>query len=93
MALRGGKAYYLISRMPVRQWRRLALQTGVKGAFDEMVKLVEASADAIDRLGSKLPPGFPEYVWRSIAEGVKGHRKLFLDILPSLDENPAEDAG
>ncbi len=90
MALRGSRAYYLISRIPIRQWRRLAVQTGVEGAFDEMVQLADAAAGAIARLESALPSGFPEHIWHSITGGIARHRQLFLDS--SAAANALEDS-
>jgi hypothetical protein len=81
MALRGSKAYYHISRIPIRQWQRLALQTGVVGAFEAMVQLVDGAAAAVARLESTLPVGFPETVWRSVTDGIATHRTHFLDAL------------
>lgn len=80
MALRGSKPYYLISRIPMRQWRALAAQTGVEGAFDEMRGLVESSETALRRLEPTLPRHFPEHVWRTISDGVARHRRDFLDM-------------
>ena len=91
MALRGSKAYYHISRIPIRQWERLALQTGVKGAFSEMVQLVEGATDAMSRVGSALPSGFPEHIWRSIADGVARHRRHFLDVLAATNASREAD--
>jgi serine/threonine-protein kinase HipA len=79
MALRGSRPYYHINRIPIRQWRRLALQTRVDGAFDELVQLADAAAGALARLESALPPGFPEHVWRTVTQGIAKHRQLFLD--------------
>jgi serine/threonine-protein kinase HipA len=88
MALRGSRAYYLISRIPIRQWRRLALHTRVDGAFDEFVQLADAAAGAIARLESALPTGFPEHVWRAITDGVARHRQLFLDSSAAMNMLP-----
>jgi serine/threonine-protein kinase HipA len=84
MALRGSRAYYHISRIPIRQWHRLALQTGVAGAFDDMVQLVRSADAALARVESKLPPHFPEHLWSSISAGVRRHRARFLEMVPSL---------
>jgi serine/threonine-protein kinase HipA len=78
MAIRGSRPYRALSRIAVRQWRRLAQQTAVPEAFDEMLRMVEDADRALSRVEQRLPADFPGYVWESIATGVRRHRDRFL---------------
>lgn len=78
MAIRGSRPYRALGRIAVRQWQRLAQQTSVPGAFDEMRRMVEESESALARVEQRLPADFPGYVWESIASGVRRHRERFL---------------
>lgn len=81
MALRGKRTHRHIQRIAVRHWRALAAQTGVQGAFERMVALVEDSDRALSALDTMLPDSFPEYVWTRISDGVRKQRDAFLSAL------------
>lgn len=81
MAVRGKTSHRHLDRISVRHWRQLALRTGESAAFQQMVGLVEEAEVALESLSRKLPRGFPDYVWSSIASGVEHQRKRFLDVL------------
>jgi len=81
MAIRGSKPYRVLGRIAHRHWKKLALETSVPGAFEEMVRLVENSERALSSVEQKLPNDFPGYVWERIALGLRKHRERFLAAL------------
>jgi serine/threonine-protein kinase HipA len=82
MALRGTRATRRhLEEISVRHWQGLALRSGLSDGFEDMVALVERSESALASLGERLPDGFPEHVWKSIAQGVRSQRRRFLDAL------------
>lgn len=87
MAVRGTRPYRHFKKISVRHWENLATETGVVGAFDEMVSMVEDSERALIKLEGKLPSNFPEPVWEKVFAGVRDHRERFLS---SLRVNMAE---
>jgi len=78
MAHRGGKPYWRLDRIAMRDWQRLAEQTGVPGAFAEMVTMVERVEDALEVVRSALPSSFPEQVWTRIRDGTMAQCRRFL---------------
>jgi len=82
MALRGKNAHYHLHEIRTRHWEVLARQSGVPGAFDQMVALVLQVPDALDRVAAQLPPGFPEPVFAAIRRGMLAQAEKFVDELP-----------
>jgi serine/threonine-protein kinase HipA len=78
MAIRGSRPHRLMGRIAVRHWRKLAAETMVPGAFDEMVQMVEDAEMALLRVEQRLPLDFRSYVWERISSGVRKHRVRFL---------------
>jgi serine/threonine-protein kinase HipA len=89
MAIRGSRPYRLMGRIAVRYWRKLASETMVPGAFDEMVQMVEGAERALSRLEQRLPEDFPPYVWDRIAAGIRKHRERFLAGLALEGSDPS----
>ena len=81
MAIRGSRPDRALGRIGLQHWKKLAVQTAVPGAFDEMVALVDESERALVRLEQRLPSAFPAQVWERIAGGVRRHRERFLMML------------
>ena len=86
MAIRGSKPYRVLGRIALRHWEKLARETSVPHAFEEMVQLVESSDSALSRLEPRLPADFPGYVWERVASGVRTHRARFLAALMQVGE-------
>jgi serine/threonine-protein kinase HipA len=84
MALRGKNVHRELDRIKTRHWKILADQSGLNGAFDAMIDLVERAPEAISQVASALPQHFPEVVLNSIVQGVNRQRVRFLGGLPSL---------
>jgi len=82
MALRGKNAHYHLHEIRTRHWEALARQSGVPGAFDQMVALVLQVPDALDRVAAQLPAGFPEPVFAAIRRGMLAQAEKFVDELP-----------
>ncbi|RZJ07454.1 MAG: type II toxin-antitoxin system HipA family toxin, partial [Haliea sp.] len=81
MALRSKNAHYHLHEIHTRHWQALALQSGVPGAFEQMVALVLQVPDALDRMEAMLPPGFPPRLFASIRSGMLGQAERFVDGL------------
>jgi serine/threonine-protein kinase HipA len=82
MALRGKNAHYHLHEIHTRHWQALAQQSGVPGAFDQMVALVLQVPDALERVATQLPAGFPEPVLTAIRRGMLAQAEKFIDELP-----------
>jgi serine/threonine-protein kinase HipA len=82
MALRGKNTHYHLHEIRTRHWEALARQSGVPGAFDQMVALVLQVPDALDRVAAQLPAGFPEPVYAAIRRGMLAQAGKFVDELP-----------
>jgi serine/threonine-protein kinase HipA len=65
-----------------RHWQDLARQSGVPGAFEQMVALVLQVPDALDRVEAQLPADFPQRVFRTIRRGMLAQAEEFIDALP-----------
>ncbi|EJL78459.1 HipA domain-containing protein [Polaromonas sp. CF318] len=82
MALRNKNAHYHLHEIRTRHWEALARQSGVPGAFDQMVALVLQVPDALERVAGQLPPDFPEPVFTAIRRGMLAQAGKFVDELP-----------
>lgn len=82
MALRSKNTHYHLHEIHTRHWEGLARQSGVPGAFDQMVALVLQVPDALQRVAAQLPPGFPEPVFSAIRRGMLAQAEKFMDELP-----------
>lgn len=78
MAVRGSTPYRALGKIAIRHWQKLARETSVPSAFEQMVEIVESADEALSRLEQRLPPDFPGYVWERVANGVRKHRRQFL---------------
>ncbi len=79
MALRSKNTHYHLHEIHTRHWQTLALQSGVPGAFDEMVGLVLQTHDALERVAAQLPKGFPQKVFNPIRKGMMAQAEKFMD--------------
>ena len=77
MALHSKNVHYLMDQMQNRHWQGLALQSGVAGAWETMLSLVERVDTALDQVRRELPADFPPQVWTSIRDGMLAQRKRF----------------
>jgi serine/threonine-protein kinase HipA len=82
MALRSKNTHYHLHEINTRHWQLLAAQSGVPGAFEQMVKLVQAVPAALDVVEAMLPETFPRKVWRPVRTGMLAHAAKFNNALP-----------
>jgi serine/threonine-protein kinase HipA len=78
MALRGKNVHYHLHEIHTRHWQALAAQSGVPGAFDQMVALVLQVPDALERVADELPPHFPWSVFTAIRRGMLAQAEKFV---------------
>jgi serine/threonine-protein kinase HipA len=78
MALRNKNTHYHLHEIRTRHWEALARQSGVPGAFDQMVALVLQVPDALERVAAQLPPDFPEPVFTAIRNGMLAQAEKFV---------------
>lgn len=78
MAVRGTRPHRELNRIAYRHWLRLASQTGAPDALEQLAAMVEGAENALHRVESTLPKGFPERVWTTISRGVLSQRERFL---------------
>ena len=81
MALRSKSAHYHLHEIHTRHWQTLALQSGVPGAFEQMVGLVLLVPDALQRVAAELPDSFPQRVFKPIRAGMLAQAEKFMDEL------------
>ena len=81
MAVRNKNAHYHLHEIHTHHWQGLARQSGVPGAFDAMVALVQQVPEALTRMAGKLPADFPLEVFAPIQAGMLAHAKKFMDGL------------
>lgn len=79
MALRSKNTHYHLHEINTRHWQALAQQSGVPGAFDQMVALVLQVPDALERVAALLPAGFPQRVFKPIRTGMLAQAEKFID--------------
>ncbi|HSW20274.1 MAG TPA: type II toxin-antitoxin system HipA family toxin [Ramlibacter sp.] len=82
MALRSKNVHYHLHEVGARHWKLLADQSGVPGAFEQMVSLVAAVSSALDKVEAALPAGFPRKVWEPVRKGMTAHATRFTAELP-----------
>lgn len=78
MAVLETKPHRELNRIAYHHWLRLASQTGVPDALEQLAAMVEGAENALHRVESTLPKGFPERVWTTISRGVLSQRERFL---------------
>ena len=82
MALRSRNTHYHLREIRTPHWELLARQSGVPGAFDEMVALVLQVPQVLDETSAELPAGFPEYVFDAVRKGMLDTAEVFVNGLP-----------
>ncbi|MES2360921.1 MAG: type II toxin-antitoxin system HipA family toxin [Pseudomonadota bacterium] len=82
MALRSKNAHYNLQEIHTRHWQTLAQQSGVPNTFDSMVALVLQVPDALERVATQLPAGFPVRVFAAIRRGMLAQAQRFTAELP-----------
>ncbi len=82
MALRSRNAHYHLHEIQTRHWQTLAQMSGTPEAFDQMIAMVLLVPDALARIESELPSGFPQRVWNPIRNGMIRQAERFIDGLP-----------
>lgn len=82
MALRNKNTHYHLHEIRTRHWEALARQSGVPGAFAQMVALVLQVPYALERMAEQLPPDFPEPVFAAIRRGMLAQAEQFVAELP-----------
>ena len=85
MAVRAKNAHYRLKDIQTRHWQQLAATCGVPAVWDAMQGLVERVEDALNQVEKRLPPDFPEPLWKKIAKGMRGQVAVFragLDGVP-----------
>ena len=83
MALRDKNPHYHLQEITTRHWQTLAQQSGVPGAFDQMLALVQRLPEALERAAALLPPGFPRRVFKPIRAGMLAQAEKFMADLPA----------
>lgn len=56
-----------------------AEHSGIPGAWDEMLLMVDEIGPALQRVEQSLPPGFPESVSEPIFMGTRMHLERFMN--------------
>jgi serine/threonine-protein kinase HipA len=79
MAIPGRRRHYHLDTITGRHFRELAQQVAIENLWNRMHSLVAAAPDALERIESKLPNGFPGRVFTKISAGILGQCRRFLN--------------
>jgi serine/threonine-protein kinase HipA len=79
MAIRGRRPHYRLGEITGRHWRELSHRVGIANLWDRMQTLVSEATVALERVGSKLPPNFPDRLYTRIRAGVLHQSRRFED--------------
>lgn len=83
MAVPGRRPHYRLREITARHWRELAERTGVADLWTRMQSFVESAPSALERLGDRLPRGFPERVYATVQMGIRAQVQRFMQTIPS----------
>ncbi|GAC1665777.1 MAG: type II toxin-antitoxin system HipA family toxin [Candidatus Dormibacteraceae bacterium] len=83
MALRGRRAHYRLNEITGRHWRELAERTAVPGLWKRMQSFVESAPAALKHIEKRLPRTFPERVFITTRDGVRGQVQCFAQTIGS----------
>ncbi len=72
MSLRGRRAHYRLNEITGRHWHELAERTGVPGLWARMQSFIQSAPPALERVEKHLPRAFPERLYTTIRDGVRG---------------------
>lgn len=81
MALRGKSAHYRINEIQARHWQALAQSTGIRGLWEDMRTLIASADAALGRVEKTLPATFPERVFTTIRNGIRGQVRRFEETI------------
>ena len=84
MSLRGRRAHYRLNEITARHWQELAGRAGVRDLWNRMQSLVESAPAALERVEKRLPRAFPERVYATIRDGVRGQVRRFTQTITRL---------
>lgn len=77
MAVRSKNAHYKLAEIQPRHWQDLARKSGVDGAWEAMITLVDKIEVVVARVSSRLPANYPAQVAEKIFTGVRTQAKGF----------------
>lgn len=77
MAVHSKSAHYRLNEVRVRHWQRLAIECGVDGVWEKMLRLIEDIDSALGAVEGRLPASFPEHIWDAISSGARMHASQF----------------
>ena len=77
MAVRGKTAHYKLSEIQYRHWKALAQRSGVEGAWDAMLAMVQRLDAALSAVEQRLPADVPRALARTVFQGTRQHAELF----------------
>jgi serine/threonine-protein kinase HipA len=78
MAVSGRNRHYKIAEIHARHWHALAHRVGGAKLWRRMRELAAAVDSVVDRVGARLPHGFPDVVISKIARGTRRQAQKFL---------------
>jgi serine/threonine-protein kinase HipA len=84
MAIRARSPHYHIDEITGRHWEELAKRTGLPGLWSRMQTLAASVPEAVERVGTALPPAFPEHVYETIRKGTLYQARRFAATASSL---------
>lgn len=88
MAVHGSRPHYRLNEITGRHWRELCERAAVTNLWNRMQMLAAEAPVALERLGARLPPGFPERVHARILAGVSSQSRRFASTTVTASGRP-----
>lgn len=77
MAVRSKSAHSRLGEIQPRHWQELARKSGVDGAWEAMVAMIDTVDAVIEAVSQKLPAAYPSLVAEKIFAGVRSQAGVF----------------
>ncbi|MBN8766218.1 MAG: type II toxin-antitoxin system HipA family toxin [Thiobacillus sp.] len=77
MAVRSKNAHYKLGEIQPRHWQQLASKSGVDGAWEAMVAMIDKVDVVVETVSQKLPAAYPSQVAEKIFAGLRSQAKVF----------------
>jgi serine/threonine-protein kinase HipA len=77
MAARSKNTHYKLGEIQPRHWQQLAHKSGIDGAWDAMVAMLDKVDVAVETVSNRLPATYPMRVAEKIFTGLRSQAKVF----------------
>jgi serine/threonine-protein kinase HipA len=93
MAARSKNTHYKLGEIQPRHWQQLAHKSGIDGAWDAMVAMLDKVDVAVETVSNRLPATYPMRVAEKIFTGLRSQAKVFQEGKLKKTVNPVPEIG